>query len=273
MNVKILCNDSLYGMRLREGLLMNYGSRINIVDRNEDILIKEEVVMCQYDGICLTITEEETGMEDSFYKYRPLGTLVARMESLLKKDDENSIIRGKITLMYGPNNNYKLDIMAKQLARDYAINEKTLLVRYQPFEGHYNKAIELGDESLSTLVLKEKEGKQNRYSDDILRAAIRTDEEYSELKGFTNPRHFIDVKEYFIKVIYGILRDSTFERIVLSMWEIPYELKLILPYVDELYGLKDMEDENHIIGEFRDYLIEEGLKGSNLSVKEIEVYE
>ena len=225
------------------------------------------------------LSEEQNTCDKAIYRYQSLDQV---MRELLFKTG-NSVIPGvsqkvtRLILFFTPGGNCAQTLAAKQFSRRMGAMEKVLFIHYGAFgvTGEEEQSGREDDIDLSTLCFYI----YSRGVEDLTRekvmAAVRKAESYEYLAYFHNPIHVARMKEEFSQLLEKVLSFGLYDRIVLDLDELPFELEGILRKTSELYCVVPAEQgirESYAIrsGDWQAFLKKLDLDPVNLMVKEWE---
>ena len=234
----------------------------------------------QQDGREIFYLSEEQDPDDRYiYRYQNLDQV---MRELLFKTG-NPVMSGvqqkatRLILFFTPGGNCAQTLAAKQFAKRMGAMEKVLFIHYGAFgvTGEEEITGQEGDIDLSALCFYIYSRGEEALTREKVLATVRKAEDYDYLSFFHNPIHVAQMKEEFSKLLEKILSFGLYDRIVLDLDELPYDLEEILHRASELYCVVPVEGgirESYTIrlGQWQDFLKKLALDPVDLMVKEWE---
>lgn len=224
------------------------------------------------------LSEEPQAGGHTIYRYQNLDHMMRELlfktgaEILPKLQQKTS----RLILFFTPGGNCAQTLAAKQFAKRMGAMEKVLYIHYGAFGITSEEEVEgEGQIDLSTLCFYIYSQKQEALSREKILAAVRKADGYDYLAYFHNPIHVAQMKEEFSGLLEKILSYGLYDRVILDLDELPYDLETILHRASELYCVIPSDEgirESYSIrcGQWQAFLKKIKLDPVDLMVKEWE---
>lgn len=185
------------------------------------------------------LSEEPRSDVSSIYRYQNLDQM---MRELLFKTDSGILPKvqqrmTRLILFYTPGGNCAQTLAAKEYARRMGAMEKVLFIHYGAFgvTGEEERTGCEGEIDLSTLCFYVYSRGAKALTRERILAAVRKADGYDYLSYFHNPLHLIQMKEEFSVLLDKVIAFGLYDRMILDLNELPFDLEGILHKASELY--------------------------------------